>query len=172
MSGVRFERLARRHDRGGFSCGRKPLDDFLRFLSGQYGRRSLARTYVGVEGEAPRVLGYYSLSAGSLEVADLPEIQAHRLPEHPVPVVLLARLAVDSRAQRRGLGRDLLVDALARVAAVAEIVGIHAVEVEALDQTAANFYRKYGFVDLRDDPHHLYYPVSSIPRIPGDDTNP
>ena len=135
MSDVRFEKLRRGQDRSAFSCGRAVLDDFLRLRAGQYDRRDLAAIL---------------------------EAEALRLPRHQVPVVLLARLAVDVSAQGRGLGRDLLTDALVRAWTLSEAVGVHAVEVHALDDAAARFYRRYGFAALRDDDHHLYLTLATI----------
>jgi GNAT superfamily N-acetyltransferase len=162
MSQVRFEMLRRGHDRSAFSCGRPPLDDFLRLRATQYEKRDLARTYVAVEGDSPRALGFYSLSAGSVDLSAIPEAEALRLPRHHVPVILLARLAVDVAAQGRGLGRDLLTDALVRSWTLSGSLGIHAVEVHALDDPAASFYRKYGFAALRDDERHLYLALATI----------
>jgi GNAT superfamily N-acetyltransferase len=87
---------------------------------------------------------------------------AKRLPRHPVPVVLLARLAVDLEAQGQGLGEGLLVDALERTVGLSNALGLHAVEVEAIDDAARSFYGKYGFVPLLDDERHLYLPVATI----------
>jgi GNAT superfamily N-acetyltransferase len=156
------EPLDRTHQRGEFCCGKAPLDDFLRSLVSQYERRRLGRTYVAVRPGEKRVWGYYTLASGSVSFKNLPAKAAKKLPRHPVPVVLLARLAVDQAAQGRGLGHRLLADALRRCLRLAGQLGIHAVEVDAIDEPAKAFYERYGFVALLDDPLHLYLPVATI----------
>lgn len=108
------ERLDRDHAREGFGCGKPSLDDFLRSLVGQYEKRNLGRTSVAAQDGDRRVLGYYALASGSINADSLPATQARKLPRHAVPVVLLARPAVDRSVHGRGLGGDLLRDALTR----------------------------------------------------------
>lgn len=162
MADWRIERLDRSHERAEFECGKPPLDDFIRKLVSQYEKRNLGRTYVVVRGEEKRVFGYYTLASGSVAFASLPEDAAKKLPRHPVPVVLLARLAVDKAARGQRLGEMLLVDALRRALSLADRVGVHAVEVDAIDAEAKAFYEKYGFVALHDQELHLYLPVTTI----------
>jgi len=140
MADWRIERLSRSHDRSGFSCGKPPLNEFLRTLVSQYEKRNLGRTYVAVLPGDTKVCGYYTLASGG--------IAFQKLPRHPVPVVILARLAVARDAQKKGLGDALLLDALRRGVQLADQLGIHAVEVDAIDQQARKFYEKYGFVPL------------------------
>ena len=152
-----------KHPRAGFDCGKPPLDEFLRSFVTQYERRRLGRTFVAVRAaDPPTVSGYYTLAAGSVAFPDLPRETAVKLPRHPVPVVLLARLAVDRSAQGRGLGRTLLVDALQRALGLSASLGIFAVEVQAIDEDAAGFYSKFGFAPLLDSPRHMYMPISAI----------
>ena len=96
----RIERLDRGHVRAGFDSGKASLNEFLHSLVTQYERRNLGRTYVAVKEADQRVLGYYTLASGAIDVGGLPAKVARKLPRHPVPVVLIARLAVDRR--RRG----------------------------------------------------------------------
>jgi GNAT superfamily N-acetyltransferase len=154
--------LGRGHFRGAFSCGKPPLDDFLRRLASQYEKRNLGRTYVAVQPGETRVCGYYTLASGAVSFDHRPEASARKLPRHPVPVALLARLAVDQAVQGRGLGEALLVDALRRCLELADGLGIHAVEVHAIDEQARTFYEKYGFVPLLDHRLHLFLPVATI----------
>ncbi len=156
------ERLGRAHERSAFSCGRESLDAFLRTLVNQYEKRRLGRTYVVVRPGEERVLGYYTLASGSVSFEKLPKKAAKKLPRHPVPVVLLARLAIDQSAQGQGLGGFLLADALRRCLVLAAQLGVHAVEVDALDEQAKAFYEKYGFVALQDNPLHLYLPIATL----------
>jgi GNAT superfamily N-acetyltransferase len=157
-----IEPLDRSHDRTQFGCGNVALDRFLHALVGPYQRRRLGRTYVAVAEGERRVRGYYTLAAGAVAFDVLPRDVARRLPRHPLPVILLARLAVDASAQGRGLGGELLVDALERCLDLGDRLGVHAVEVEAIDEPAKAFYAKYGFVALEDDLHHLYLPLATV----------
>ena len=157
-----IESFARRHDRAAFSCGKPTLDDFLRTRISQYEKRRIGKTYVAVPEGEDRVLGYYTLAAGSVAFQHLPDNVVSKLPRHPVPVVLLARLAVDQSGHGRGLGEGLLIDALKRSLDLSTRLGNHAVEVGALDESASALYRRYGFVALLDNPLHLYLPIATI----------
>jgi ribosomal protein S18 acetylase RimI-like enzyme len=152
----RIERLSARHDRSAFDCGQPALDSFLRTLASQYEKKHMGRTYVAVLPGQPRVLGYYTVSAGAVAFSSVPASVSRKLPRHPVPVVHLGRLAVDRAARGQGLGETLLFDALRRSARTAEEMGVFAVEVYAIDDAARRFYLKYGFEPLADDPLHLY----------------
>lgn len=162
MSEWRIERFSRSHDRSAFSCGKPPLDDFIRRFVTQYEKRNLGRTFVAVREGESRIGGYYTLASSSVTFEHLPEESARTLPKHPVPVVLIARLAVDASMQGQKLGEKLLIDALSRCLDLAEQLGVHAVEVDAIDDQARSFYLKYGFVSLKDDPRHLFLPVATI----------
>lgn len=160
-----IEQFCAEHDRSAFSCGRAALDDFIRARVSQYEKRRLGKTFVAVLAGEKRVVGYYTLAASAVSFANLPTGAARKLPKHPVPVVLLARLAVDQSAQGKHLGEGLLLDALQRALDLSSDLGIHAVEVHALDDTAAAFYRKYGFSPLVDHPRHLYLPITTIGEV-------
>lgn len=162
MAEWQIEPLGRDHFRGAFSCGKPPLDDFIRRLVSQYEKRNLGRTYVAVQPGEKRVCGYYTLASGAVAFEKLSEASARKLPKHPVPVVLLARLAIDQTVQGQRLGEALLVDALSRCLQLADKLGIYAIEVDAIDQQARAFYEKYGFVPLLDNELHLFLPVSTI----------
>jgi GNAT superfamily N-acetyltransferase len=157
--------LERAHDRAAFDCGKPPLNEWIRRLAGQYDRRDLARTYVAIEKGQNCVRGYYSLSAHQVVYESLSEAEAKRLPEIDMPVILLGRLAVDKTVQGRGLGEELLVDALRRAEQVARQIGVRAVEVHAIDDEARAFYLRYGFIPLQDDQRHLYLPMTIIRRL-------
>lgn len=157
-----IERLDPTHERADFACGNSALDTFLHSLVSQYEKRRLGRTYVAVRPGERRVLGYYTLASGAVSFVNLPPKAARKLPRHPIPVVLLARLAVDGTVRGQGLGGLLLADALRRCLALAEQLGIHAVAVDAIDEPARAFCIKYGFLPLEDNPLHLYLPISTI----------
>ena len=159
-----IERLTASHDRSSFCCGKPILDNFLQKLATQYERKGFAVTYVAVSQADNKVHGYYSLSVSKLRGESLPEEVRRKLPRHPLPTVLLSRLAVDQRAKGQRLGETLLLDALRRCLQTAESLGIHAVEVDAVDEDACRFYLKYGFSPLIDDPLPLYLPMKTIKR--------
>jgi GNAT superfamily N-acetyltransferase len=158
----RIERLDAGHVRGGFDCGKPTLNDFLHKLVSQYEKRDLGRTFVALEAIDQRVVGYYTLASGAISVEGLPAKEGKKLPRHPVPIVLLARLAVDKNAQGRGLGGALLRDALARSVEISETLGTFAVVVDALDGEARTFYQKFGFVTLTDDEMRLFLSMQTI----------
>jgi predicted N-acetyltransferase YhbS len=158
----RIERLDHGHVREAFNCGKPSLNDFLHSLVSQYERRDLGRTYVALQEGEERVLGYYTLASGAIAAESLPAKQAKKLPRHAVPVVLLARLAVDQSIHGKGLGGFLLRDALIRSLDLSEQLGIHAVVVDALDDEAKAFYDRFGFLPLTDDEMRLFLPLSTI----------
>ena len=163
MDEWRIERLDRGHVREGFDCGKPSLNDFLHGLVSQYEKRNLGRTYMAIREGDQRVLGYYTLASGAIDAESLPVKQAKKLPRHAVPVVLLARLAVDRSVHGRGLGGFLLRDALTRSLDLSEKLGIHAVVVDALDAEAKAFYEeRFGFLPLTDDEMRLFLPLSTI----------
>ncbi len=145
-----------------FSCGRPALDRWLRAHAGQSQRRDVARTFVTAD-DAMNVLGYYTLVAGQVEHGDAPDaVRAGVSRHYPIPVCLLARLAVATSWQGRGLGSDLLPDALRRTLAASGHVGIRAVLVHAIDDAAAGFYRRYGFQPATADGHTLMVPLAAV----------
>ncbi len=162
MGEWRIERLDRGHVRDGFDCGKPSLNDFLHALVSQYEKRDLGRTFGALQGEHQRVLGYYTLASGAVDAQSLPASQARKLPRHSVPVVLLARLAVDQSVHGTGLGGFLLRDALTRSLGLSESLGIHAAIVDALDAAAESFYERFGFTALTDDEIRLFLPLSTI----------
>jgi predicted GNAT family N-acyltransferase len=159
---VRFEPLSRRHERAGFDCGEPALDTFLRRFARQNQERGVSRTYVLVRGEDPRVLGYVTLSAGSVANDALPEEDRRRLPRYPVPVVHLGRLAVARSERGHGLGERLLMDALEVALRASRAVGAFAVEVVAKGEASRAFYARYGFRSMDDDPLHMYLATRTV----------
>jgi len=127
----------------------------------------VAKTCVTTLSGDSQVIGYYSIAAGSVQKTHTPERIAKGLPNHPVPIVLLARLAVDVRFQGKGLGKGLLRDALARVCSAANLVGIRSLLVHAKDAQAAAFYTQYGFSASPIDPLHLMLLIKDIKRSLG-----
>ena len=154
-----IELLTEKHDRASFDCGEPSLNEYLQRFARQNAALFLGRTYVLVVPGQIRIEGYYTVSSGSVAREDMPE---KRLPRYPVSVVLIGRLAVDRQAQGQGFGEFLLLDALKRSAQLAQHLGIYAVVVDALNEPARNFYRKYGFTETAGDPMRLYLPLKKI----------
>ena len=155
------------HQRADFSCGHASLDDFLKRYAGQYARRKLGTTYVAVMGGQPHVLGYYTLAPSHFEFAHAPAELLKGLPKHPVPSFLLARLAVTHSERGKGLGRHLLLDAFERCLRVAREVAFRAIEVEAIDDQAAAFYTKFGFLPFPTASHHLAIAIETVKEALG-----
>lgn len=160
-----IQELGPDHDRAAFSCGHESLDAFLKHYASQNQKTGVSRTFVAVDPGDTIVRGYYSLAAGSVKLDDLTDEQSKRLPKYPVPVAHLGRLAVDRSAQGQGLGSHLLLDALHRIHRADRDIAIHAVEVVAIDAAARNFYLKFGFTPLRDNPHHLFIPMKLVRKL-------
>jgi len=160
-----LEELSAGHDCSAFSCGRPSLDEFLLKYARQNQKTGVSRTFVALKPAERIVCGYYSLSAGAVALSNTPEEQRKRLPKYPVPVAHLGRLAVAVKTQGQRLGEFLLIDALRRIQTAADSIGIHAVEVVAIDDVARGFYSKYGFIELLDDPHHLYLSMKTVRRL-------
>jgi GNAT superfamily N-acetyltransferase len=137
------EKLTEDHILGQFDCGKPALDDWLKRFAVTNQQNDAARTYV--MHRAGKVVGYYSLSAGSVRREESPVRVAKGLARHPIGVILLARLAVDRSEHGTGLGKKLLVDALSRAVTAAESIGARAILVHAIDDEAGAFYKKFGF---------------------------
>lgn len=163
----RIEALSGEHERAGFSCGHPQLDAYLRQQAGQHGRKNLGRTFVAVRPGESKALGYYTLSASSVEFSEVPDAVRTKLPRYPLPTALIGKLAVDVSVRGRGLGEYLLMDALRRVVAVSSEMAVMAVEVDAVDETAQRFYLTYGFLPFLDAPLHLFLPLQTITRLFG-----
>jgi len=157
-----IELLAKRHDRSAFDCGIAPLNHYLQRLASQHARKDISKTYVAVSSGEARVEGFYALAAGRMRLTDLPDTARKKLPVYPIPTAHLGQLAVDRKAQGQGLGEALLFDALRRAARTSQELGVYAVTVRALDTRARDFYLKYGFVPITNDPFHLYLEMKVI----------
>ena len=158
-----IEKLNGNHPLSSFDCGEKPLNDFLQRYALQNQKAGSAQTYVALEDQ--EVIGFYSLTVGEVQHEDSPEHIKKGLARYPIPVVLLARLAVDQRFARRGIGKGLLKDALRRIANAADIIGIRAVLVHAKNETAHNFYKYHGFTPSPTNPYRLFLLIKDIRQI-------
>jgi len=136
------------------------LNNYLKKFALANQRNQSARTYVATREKC--AVGYYTLAAASVRREEVPLRVAKGLAAHPVPVILLARLAVDRSEKGQGIGAGLLKDALLRAAAAADIIGCRAVMVHAKDENAATFYQQFGFEKSADDPFRLFLLMKDI----------
>lgn len=165
LSTIRIEPLGANHDRSAFSCGAPELDRYLREQAGQDARRRVAAPFIAST-DGIRVLGFYTLSATSIQLIDVPTELAKRLPRYPrLPATLLGRLATDLSARGVGLGRFLVVDAMVR--AVRNEIASFAMVVDAKDEAAARFYERESFIRMPDDVSRLVRRMDDIAAIVG-----
>lgn len=152
------------HDRAAFDCGEPSLDAYLKRQATQDAKRDVAMTYVlSPANEPTAIAGYYTLSSFAVLLAELPEQVARRLPRYDrIPAVLLGRLARDQRYRGTGLGELLLMHALEQSLHVSEQIGAHAVVVDAVNEQAMAFYRRFGFLAFEDQPWRAYLPMAEI----------
>jgi GNAT superfamily N-acetyltransferase len=162
---IEIAALGSQHRRKEFRSGEPSLDEYIQRYAGQDIKRNFARVFVATESEDPgKILGYYEISAGSVQASQLPAEISSRLPRYPVPVALLGRLAVSEDGQGKGLGRLLLADALQRIVQASESLAVYAVVVDALHERARAFYEHFGFVTLSRQPLRLFLPLQTILR--------
>jgi len=157
------ERVSASHDAAAFNSGNDLLDGWLRSQALRSEGAS-ARTYVVCEGS--RIVGFYSLAAGSVGRAGMPTAKMRRGPD-PMPVVIIGRLAVDVAWRGRGLGSALLRDALSRTVRAADTIGVRAILVHAIDEAATEFYRRYGFVAFPPSSRTLFLAIETAAGAEG-----
>lgn len=163
-SGYRAEPLGANHDRAGFHSGVPELDRYLHQQAGQDARRKVAVPFVLIDGGGA-IVGYYTLSAHGVRLAELPEAVARKLPRYPLlPATLLGRLAIASSCRAQHLGRFLLMDALYRSWRNTSEVASVGVVVEALGENARAFYLHYEFRSFRDHLDRLFLAMATIER--------
>lgn len=137
------EVLTAEHDYSTFACGKPPLNQYIKKYALVNQHNETSRTYVTTRDG--RVVGYYTLAFGSVSHEEATSRIKAKLPQYPIPIMLLARLAVDHREAGKGLGKGLLKDALLRTTQAADIAGLRAILTHAKDEEAKNFYQKFGF---------------------------
>ena len=168
MSSLIYEpvrKLAASDDLDSFDCGQSALNQFLQHFALVNQKSNSAQTYVSCCSDA--VVGFYSLTVGSVEPATAAPRVIKGIAQHPVPVMILARLAVDLQHQGAGLGKALLKDALLRTAYAAEIAGIRALLVHAKDESARQWYLNWEFEPSASDPFHLFLLLKDIKAMIG-----
>lgn len=162
----RVEKLRRDHSVETFDCGREELNRYLLRYAWQNQQAGAAQTYLGLVDTS--IVGYHTLAVGQVAMEDAPERLTKGLAKHPVPIMLLARLATDRRWQGQGVGKALLRDAMLRTLQAAEIAGIRALAVHAKDEAARRFYERFDFVPSPSDALHLFVPLKDVRRMIGE----
>jgi GNAT superfamily N-acetyltransferase len=160
VAALRIEKLQRHHGVDSFDCGREALNRFLIRFALQNQQAGASQTYIALADE--EVTGYYTLVVGQVECSAAPERLAKGLARHPVPIMLLARLAIATSWQGKGLGSGLLRDAMLRTLQAADIAGIRAFGVHAKDDAARSFYERFDFIPSPSDPFHLFRLLKDI----------
>ena len=165
MTAFRIEKLARSHRVDAFDCRQDDLNRFLIRFALPNQQANASQTYVGLADD--EIIGFYTLVVGEVAYTDAPERLTKGLAQHPVPIMLLARLAVSASWQGRGVGAGLLKDAMRRTLQAADIAGIRAFAVHAKDAAAQAFYAHFDFVPSPTDPFHSFLLVKDLKRAAG-----
>lgn len=164
-----IEPLGARHDRAAFSCGNQQLDSYLQKQAGQDLKKRAAVPFV-ITPDHKTIAGFYTLSQYAVDLGELPEEVSRKMPRYPmVSATLLGCLAVNERFRGQGLGERLLMDALHRALQSSKQIASAAVVVDAKDDQAAAFYRKYGFIDLPKIKKRLFLPMGTIAQLFSED---
>ena len=158
-----IEKINSSHALVNFDCGVPELNQFLVKYALQNQNANSANTYVACEDDS--VIGFYTLAVGSVIHAQAPKRITKGLARHPVPVMILARLAVDKSQHDKGIGRGLLKDVLLRTAQASDIAGIRALLVHAKDDIAKQWYKQFGFDESPTDPLHLYLMLKDLKKM-------
>ena len=163
MTLIGIEKLRSDHETGNFDCDKPALNHFLKRFALSNQRANLSQTYVLCRHN--QIIAYYSLTVGSVEHKNAPRRIVEGAAQYPVPVMILARLAVSQEEQGNGLGAALLKDSLKRTANAAHIAGIRAFLVHAQDASSKQFYEQFDFVASPTDPLHLFLLMKDILRL-------
>lgn len=158
-----FEPLTSRHDRTSFSSRESALDEWFQKRATQDEKRDIARVFVAVDRDrGDAVVGFYSLSAFTIALDDLPATLAKKLPRYAaIPACLIGRLARAEVARGQGVGELLLMDAITRILDASESVAVFAIVVDAKNARTADFYRSFGFIEFPDNPGRLFLLAST-----------
>ncbi len=163
MTKKQIEKINSSHALVNFDCGVPELNQFLVKYALQNQNANSANTYVVCEDDS--VIGFYTLAVGSVIHVQAPKRITKGLAKHPVPVMILARLAVDKSQHGKGIGRGLLKDVLLRTAQASNIAGIRALLVHAKDDIAKQWYKQFGFDESPTDPLHLYLLLKDLKKM-------
>ena len=158
-----IELLAPHHDRAAFSCGKEQLDRYLHSTATQDKKRNIAIPYVIYDKDSQKIIGYYTLSMSGINLEELPQDLAKKLPKYPViGVNLIGRLAVSNDYRGYGWGKLLIMDALYRSLGISKATASFAVVVEAIDDEAVRFYQRFDFQAFPDRAFKLFRTMKNI----------
>lgn len=159
----KIEKLSASHNLSAFDCGRPELNQFIKKYAWQNQQANSVQTYIACYEGA--VIGYYSLAVGSVAHEEATPRLRKGQARHPIPVMILARLAVDKQWQGKGIGKGLLKDALLRTAQAADIAGIRALLVHAKDEDVRAWYEQFDFEPSPTDDLHLFLLLKDLKKI-------
>jgi GNAT superfamily N-acetyltransferase len=162
---LEIAKLALAHDPTSFDCGNEALNRFIKLYALQGQRAGISQTYIAARGSG--IAGYHTLVVGHVTHDEAPVRLAKGIPRHPIPVIILARLAVDQAWRGKGLGAALVTDAMRRVLQAAEIAGVRAMVVHAKDESAQRFYEHLGFEQFPHKPLTLYRLLKDLRAMRG-----
>lgn len=157
-----FNPLDKSFNRSTFDSRNLQLDNYLKKYAWQNQQKRYSMTFVATVEDSKEIAGYYCTSASSIEFTNIPDSLKKKLPKYPAPVMLIGQLAVDRKMQGKGLGKVLLMHALSKAVRISREMGIFAVMVDAIDESAKEFYLKYGFIALQDAESSLILPIKTI----------
>jgi ribosomal protein S18 acetylase RimI-like enzyme len=161
----RIDALTREHDRTGFDCGVAELNVYLKSTARQHGDKGVSRTFVLTDNDSPAILGFFTLALCEVVADKLPAGLVKKYPQHNLPAVRLARLAVSRKQQGKKFGELLLSEAVHRTVLIAEQAGVIGLFVDAKNNSARSFYERYGFASLPNQPYHLFLPIKTIQSL-------
>ncbi|SMD42419.1 Acetyltransferases [Aquiflexum balticum DSM 16537] len=157
-------KLGKSHKKNEFDCGKRSLNDYLAKIAKQDVEKNVAVCYI-LEGEENKVIGYYTLSSGSIPKEEIPDNVSKKLPRYSdIPFAAIGRLAIDKNYQGKGLGGYLLVEAFTEILKVSEVLGIAGVFVDPIDNAAIKFYELYGFIKLNTS-DRMFLPMATIREL-------
>lgn len=161
-----FEPLGKHHDRAAFACGNDRIDAYLKKIAAQDERRNLARVFVLRGREPSHIAGFHSLTNTKIDIGELPEASAKKLPHgRVIPGALIGQLARSLDYKGQSIGEILLVDALKRIIDASETSAVFAIVVDAIDELAVVFYEKYGFIKFPKTPNRLFLPIETARQL-------
>ena len=166
MSKWSFIEYQSKLNRDQFDCGVPVLNDYIKKLAGQDMRRWTGTTIVAASRKNPTdVAAYYSICTAQIAYENFPTEAAKEVsPYYPIPAARIARLAVDKDYQKSGLGKQLLMNALVRIVQAASLIAAHAIIVDAKNEKAKTFYKRYGFQELRSQAYTLFTPIETVKK--------
>lgn len=161
---LKIEPLTKNHDRAEFDCGNDELNRYLQRTARQHLEKGMSKTFVLIDDKNPKnILGYYTLAACEIRVEKLPRKYSKKYPSK-VPAAKLARLAVSAKLQRLGYGTIMTVNAIERILLVSRNLGIIGFFVDAKNEEAKGYYKKFGFISLPDNPLELFLPIATLQK--------